>query len=69
MGQERRAEPTGNNGVYQQREVLDTSRFKSAELSPWAMRECINKEVLDTGRVKSAELSPRAMRECKHKKW
>ena len=43
-GQECRAEPTGNEGVYQQREVLDTGRVKSAELSPQAMRECKHKE-------------------------
>ncbi len=42
--QEHRAEPTGKEGVHQQREVLDTGRVKSAELSPRAKRECINKE-------------------------
>ena len=43
-GQERRAEPTDKEGVHQQRVVSDFGGAKSAELSPRAMRECINKE-------------------------
>ena len=43
-GQECRAEPTGKEGVHQQRVVPDFGGVMSAELSPRAMRECINKE-------------------------
>ena len=34
----------GKEGVHQQRVVPDSGRVKSAELSPWAKRECINME-------------------------
>ena len=71
--------------MHQQRDVPDFGGVKSAELSPWAQRECMNTEwcraeptgkevhqqrvVPDFGGVKSAELSPRAERECINKEW
>ena len=44
VGSKCRAEPTGREGLHQQRVVLDSGGVKSAELSPRAMEECINKE-------------------------
>ena len=56
--------------MHQQRVVPDFGGVKSAELSPRAMRECINKKMVpDFGGVKIAELSPRAIMECINKEW
>ena len=44
MGSECRADSTGKQGVHQQRVVSDFGWVNSAELKPWAKRECIKME-------------------------
>ncbi len=55
--------------MYQQREVLDSGRVKSAELKPRAKRECIKigSECIIIQRVKRECMNKK--RDCKHKEW